>query len=84
MSINIKPRRETVSSNFTDEEKIAAKQAVLKNETVKISVDIDSNLYFQMMELKLNTKKIKKYSLKLKDIITIALKDYFEKIKKEQ
>lgn len=84
MSIKLKPQRNSTSSNFVNEGKLAAKEAVLQNDTVKMSVDIDSNLYFKMMELKINTKKHKKQSLKFKDIIIKALYNYFEDEKKEQ
>ena len=81
MTINIKPKtKKTDFSDFQNKHKTEAATTILSTDKVKISVDIDSELYFKIMELKLETKKTKKINLKIKDIVTKALHNYFDNL----
>ena len=74
MALNLKPRREDQEEQSSHKE--GAMLAAQEPDTVKTSVDIEEDLYYKMMDLKMRLSRQNKRKVTCRDIINDALKQY--------
>lgn len=75
MALTLKPSK--TSNPALKKEIISSVQQIDKT---KISVDIDTNLYLKILELKVKIKKHKKVNMKIKEVVNEALILYFQSL----
>ena len=80
MTLNLKPTKSQSQNSSLKEDLI---NSVKEDDKTKISVDIDTNIYLKILELKIKTKKNTKHHISIKNIVNKALAQYLNSLEQQ-